>query len=703
VEISSVKTESVRLAEGLLLSLCALPLFAAVLPQEQVKPWSAEIEQGLARAKDNRSEIEKALRGVRPEQRKGMEFLIANMCDQDLRSLKADFLLENVELAYKARGEFPWCQKVSEEIFLNNVLPYANVDETRHPWRKEFYDLCAPVVKDCKTAAEAAQKLNQTVFNQLNVKYSTKRKKANQSPKESIEQGLASCTGLSIVLIDACRSVGIPARMVGTALWIDKSGNHNWVEIWDGDWHFTGACEPDPKGLDRGWFVEKASQAIKDVPKHAIFAVSYQKTGLAFPLVWASQRKDVYGENVTDRYTRNQKPDLPKDQQDQVTKVALSFFTASPADQAKWPSDSKLDELLAQQEEAVRQAVWKAYQSAPIHAEMKKDFDANQVRYKEHLSPYVVRKVGSRPEKGWPLVIAMHGGGNTPKAVNDSQWKTMQRYYRDQPSVTGYQYLALRAPNDTWNGFYDEYVPPLIMNLIRSFVVLGDVDPDKVYLIGYSHGGYGAFYIGPKIPDRFAAIHCSAGAPTDGTISPLSLRNTRFTFMVGENDTAYGRRERCEKFNDIIVKLKEENKGDFPVEFEFKKGFGHGGLPDKDKIKEMYPYTRNAVPSHLSWEMTDSVLTDFFWLSTAKPEKGQSIDAMIRDNKVEITTKNTKEFNLDLDGRLVAFDRSLQVSLNGKSQPHTIRHSFVTLCRSVLQRGDPQLACTCKIQVRGDQ
>ena len=64
-----------------------------------------------------------------------------------------------------------------------------------------------------------------------------------------------------------------------------------------------------------------------------------------------------------------------------------------------------------------------------------------------------------------------------------------------------------------------------------------------MFLIGYSHGGYGAFFIGPKIPDRFAAVHGSAAAPTDGTISPRTLRNTRFTFMVGEKDNAYGRRE----------------------------------------------------------------------------------------------------------------------------------------------------------------
>ena len=51
-----------------------------------------------------------------------------------------------------------------------------------------------------------------SIFEKLDVVYSTKRPKADQSPGESIKAGLASCTGLSILLISACRSVGIPAR-----------------------------------------------------------------------------------------------------------------------------------------------------------------------------------------------------------------------------------------------------------------------------------------------------------------------------------------------------------------------------------------------------------------------------------------------------------------------------------------------------------
>jgi predicted esterase len=314
-----------------------------------------------------------------------------------------------------------------------------------------------------------------------------------------------------------------------------------------------------------------------------------------------------------------------------------------------------------------------------------------------------VRKVGKRPENGWPLVVAMHGGGGAPKRVNDSQWQMMQIYYRDQKTVTGYQYLALRAPNDTWNGFYDDYVPPLVSNLLRQFLLFGDVDSSKVYLIGYSHGGYGAFFIGPKIPDRFAAIHSSAAAATDGAISPRTLRNTRFTYMVGERDTDYDRRKRCEAFNEEIQKLKRANKGDYPVEMELKKGFGHGGLPDRDKIAELYPFARNAKPSHLTWDLTDAVIAHFFWLSVAQPAKGSSIEATIRDNRIDLTTQKVKQFTLDLDTRLISFAKPLRIVLNGKERERKVRPSFRTLCQSMLERGDPQLAFTCRVPLDGEE
>jgi len=142
------------------------------------------------------------------------------------------------------------------------------------------------------------------------VKYSTARKRPDQSPSETIDSGLASCSGLSVMLIDACRSVGVPARFVGTPMWSNKSGNHSWVEVWNGGWHFTGACEPAGDDLDRGWFLERAAQADRNSKLHAIYAVSYRPTEQRFPVGWAPEKDWVWAVNVTDRYTQMQE-ELP--------------------------------------------------------------------------------------------------------------------------------------------------------------------------------------------------------------------------------------------------------------------------------------------------------------------------------------------------------------------------------------------------------
>src|SRR5262249_9551261 len=155
--------------------------------------------------------------------------------------------------------------------------------------------------------------------------------------------------------------------------------------------------------------------------------------------------------------------------------------------------------------------------------------------------------------------------GNAPQEVNDRQWKQMQSYYKDHPEAGGYLYVALRAPNNEWNGFYADYVYPLIDALILQFRLFAEIDPNKVFIMGYSHGGYGAYAIGPKMPDRFAAIHASAAAATDGETTPVTLLSTPFTAMVGERDTMYGRYERNLRFKEEVEKLRGRRADTYPV------------------------------------------------------------------------------------------------------------------------------------------
>ncbi|MCA9265537.1 MAG: transglutaminase domain-containing protein, partial [Planctomycetales bacterium] len=226
----------------ILFTVATLMANACVAQTPASVTWQPATAAAMAQSGDNQQQLEAAYHGVNEQERVGLEFLLQNMPVSDLQSLTSDFLVEHVRYAYQVRNEVEWAKQIPEEIFLNNVLPYASINERRDGWRKDFFERFTPLVENCPTAALTATKLNREIFPLLNVRYSTKRPKPDQSPYETIEATVATCTGLSVLLIDACRAVGVPARFAGTPLWSDMSGNHSWVEIWDQDWHVLGAA-----------------------------------------------------------------------------------------------------------------------------------------------------------------------------------------------------------------------------------------------------------------------------------------------------------------------------------------------------------------------------------------------------------------------------------------------------------------------------
>ena len=173
--------------------------------------WNDAVEAALAQAGPNRPELLSALQQAPQDDRVAVAFLVENMPLRDLQNLTADFLLTQVEQAAEIQAGTPW--EMPESLYLNYVLPYANVDEPREPWRQQLNQICKPLIENCQTPAETAQRLNEQLFGKIQVRYSTQRKRANQAPSESMEQGLASCTGLSILLVDACRRSRLQTNM----------------------------------------------------------------------------------------------------------------------------------------------------------------------------------------------------------------------------------------------------------------------------------------------------------------------------------------------------------------------------------------------------------------------------------------------------------------------------------------------------------
>lgn len=271
---------------------------------ELLKDLKANIEA----SGDNKAEWEKALLQAPKEQKEGIAFLIAYMPAGDRDTLTANFLLEETNWAYKAKKTFPWAKNLPDDIFYNYVLPYANYTENREPWREYFWGKVTPLIEGVTDEREALTIINREIEGLLGVKYNTKRRRADQAPSESIEIGMASCTGLSILLNDALRTVGIPARFAGTPMWVSREGNHSWSEVWlDGQWYVT---EYNPGAeLNKLWFIDRAGKADKTDPQYWMYAVSWKPTGTTwYTRPWpgnrtpARPRPVINAHDVTDFY-----------------------------------------------------------------------------------------------------------------------------------------------------------------------------------------------------------------------------------------------------------------------------------------------------------------------------------------------------------------------------------------------------------------
>lgn len=271
--------------------------------------YKAELES-VVDASQRGEELRTLMQSMPEAQRNDMAYLIINMPTEDRDTMSLDLLRENVEYATMVREKYSWAKSLPEDVYLSDVLPYFVVDEVRDSWRRELYELFAPEVEGCETMEEALRAVNSNIPRFTGVDYNTLREKTNQSPKESMRQGMASCTGLSILLVDAYRAVGIPARFVGTVSWHDNRGNHSWTEVWlDGEWRVTEYYFPSK--LDHLWFMADASKAVADDRMYAIYATRFGEADDWFPMIWAAPDEanpleglpQTFGaENVTQRY-----------------------------------------------------------------------------------------------------------------------------------------------------------------------------------------------------------------------------------------------------------------------------------------------------------------------------------------------------------------------------------------------------------------
>lgn len=114
-----------------------------------------------------------------------------------------------------------------------------------------------------------------------------------------------------------------------------------------------------------------------------------------------------------------------------------------------------------------------------------------------------------RKEQKWPMIMFLHGAGQSGDDVNKVKELGPPRIVERQKEFH-FILISPLCPKDQW--WYDKI--ELLISLLDDVVSRYDVDTERIYLTGLSIGGYGTWDLAGAYPDRFAAIApvCGGGS-----------------------------------------------------------------------------------------------------------------------------------------------------------------------------------------------
>ncbi len=296
------------------------------------------------------------------------------------------------------------------------------------------------------------------------------------------------------------------------------------------------------------------------------------------------------------------------------------------------------------------------------------------------------RSYGPEPAAGRDLYISMHGGGNAGAATNDQQWQNQITLY--QPNGI---YLAPRAPTDTWNLWHEPHIDSFFDRVIEACVVYLGINPDRVYVMGYSAGGDGVYQLGPRMADRWAAAAMMAGHPNES--SPHSLRNIGFTIHVGGLDDGYDRNIIAGEWGEWLDSLAEADPGGYIHEVQIHPDKPHWmDLEDAVALDWMDDFTRNPFPKKIVWHQDDRIHQRFYWLEVpenVEAGENQNVIAEISGQSIHILQSDLESLKIWLNDSLLNLDENVEIYwLGNKVFSGKLSRNTQNLWEALNYRGD---------------
>jgi pimeloyl-ACP methyl ester carboxylesterase len=328
--------------------------------------------------------------------------------------------------------------------------------------------------------------------------------------------------------------------------------------------------------------------------------------------------------------------------------------------------------------------------------------------------PYVLQLPPEyRPTRPYPVLIVLHGGGETPREAltNWSAEAARQGYILAAPDwggAGGYNYTT------------DEHncVTELVKDLRRRYAI----DSDRLFLTGYGDGATMAFDVGLSHPDLFAGIVPVNGRPRRSTVAYYwhNAQYLPFYIVAGElaGDAVSLNRQPFENWMNkgypslmTIYKGRpmEPFIGEIPFAFDWMNrkrraaGFPElGRNPNSIATGEEFQSMREG-DNHFYWASIEQILDKYVNKEIGmKLGSPAALQATVRDgNSVYVYTRGIKSLRLWF-GRIwdaqsgwrpmIDFTKPVTISINGRAwgRPRVLQPSLKTLLDDLYQRGDRQ-------------
>lgn len=263
------------------LFIIGLNIFAAIFLMACNSTDSKRLEQALLFAGDNRGELEKVLTHYEnnPEKQEAVRFLICNMprwygyegwqLDSikpvliqkdkgevvpkdviekwqrvsfyslpkvyDAKVITADYLIENIDLAFDVWKRYPWNRSLGFDDFCELILPYRIGDEPLSSWRKLYHDHYTAILDSAYQGDDVieASKAVDEELKRVYYRWDTDFNIPHQSADFLFYHRVGFCREACDVTLYAMRACGIPVACEYFVYSPEYQHPHFWTTLRD--------------------------------------------------------------------------------------------------------------------------------------------------------------------------------------------------------------------------------------------------------------------------------------------------------------------------------------------------------------------------------------------------------------------------------------------------------------------------------------